>query len=79
MKLSEKFKARVWLDERKMWQIAFAAQVNPGILSRMINGYEKIKQDDQRVIRVGKVLGMNENELFEEPTHGTTAIICQKP
>ena len=66
MKLSDKFKTKIWLDERKLWQIAHAAQVNPGILSRMINGHEKIKQDDQRVKRVGRVLGLNDYEIFEE-------------
>jgi hypothetical protein len=39
--------------------------LNPTMLSKLINGIEKPKPNDQRIINVGKVLGVPASECFE--------------
>jgi hypothetical protein len=65
MKVSDAFKTKLWLDERKAWKIAIEADVNPSVLSRIVCGYEKLRPNDDRVLRIGKILGLAENQCFE--------------
>jgi plasmid maintenance system antidote protein VapI len=63
--ISKKFRTAVKLSNRRAYQIAWAAGVHPNFLSKIINGIERVKPGDPRVIRIGKVLGLSEDELFE--------------
>lgn len=63
--ISKKFRSAVKLSHRRAYQIAWEAGVHPNFLSKVINGIERAKAGDPRVIRIGKVLGLSEDELFE--------------
>jgi len=52
------------LDRRRAYRIAQAANLHPSTLSRVINGIERIKPNDPRVIAIGRVLGIPPNECF---------------
>lgn len=66
VKLSEEFLKRLRLNNIRMYKIAQMAGIHHTTLSRIINGIERIKKNDPRVIRVGHVLGLKPNECFEE-------------
>lgn len=63
--ISQKFRTAVKLSNRRAYQIAWEAGVHPNFLSKIINGIERVKPGDSRVIRIGKVLGLSEDDLFE--------------
>lgn len=63
--LSQKFKAAVKLSSRRAYQIAHEAGLHPSTLSKLLNGIEKVKPGDPRVLRVGKVIGLRPQECFE--------------
>jgi hypothetical protein len=63
--ISQKFRTAVKLSNRRAYQIAWEAGVHPNFLSKIINGIERVKPGDPRVIRIGKVLGLLEEEVFE--------------
>jgi hypothetical protein len=65
-KISKKLIQAIKLDERRQYEIAWAAGVNPTTLSQMITGYIRPKVGDRRVVRVGRVLGIDEKECFEK-------------
>ena len=64
--LNEKLIAAIKLNPKPAYKIAFEAGVNPTMLSKLINGIEKHKPNDQRIIAVGKVLGIPEDECFHD-------------
>lgn len=64
--ISRKFKIAVKLSEIPAWQIAFAAHIHPNTLSKIMSGAVRVKPGDQRVIRVGAVLGLSEMECFDD-------------
>lgn len=68
-KLSEKFLVRLKLNELPAYRIAQKARVNPNVLSRLINGIDPIRDEDPRILRVGQVLGLGSDELFEREVH----------
>ncbi len=65
MRLSKTLIAAIKLDNRKDYLIAHEAGLHPSTLSRMLNGGEKIKPRDERVLRLSRVLGICEDSLFE--------------
>jgi hypothetical protein len=65
MVVSQKLIAAIKLNPMPAYKIAWAAGINPTMLSKLINGIEKPKPNDRRIINVGKVLGVRENECFE--------------
>ena len=64
--VSQKFINAVKLDERKSYEIAHAAGLHSTILSKLVTGIEKVKKGDQRVLAVGRVLGIPDEDLFAE-------------
>ncbi len=42
------------------------AGVNPNVLSRLINGIDPVKPQDERIISVGQVIGLSPSECFEK-------------
>lgn len=65
MIVSQKFITAIKLNPSPAYKIAWEAGVNPTMLSKLINGIERPKPNDQRIINVGKILGIPENECFE--------------
>lgn len=63
--VSEKLKVAIKLNPKPAYQIAWSAEVNPNVLSKLINGIERVQPEDQRIIAVGKVLGIPSEECFE--------------
>jgi len=64
--VSKEFKARLKLDPRPNYKIAWMAGVNPTVLSQIITGYVRPKRNDPRVIKVGKLLGISPEECFQK-------------
>jgi hypothetical protein len=62
--VSEKFKEAVKRYPQQQYQLAWEARVHPVVLSQMITGYIRPQLGDERVIRVGKLLGLRPNECF---------------
>jgi lambda repressor-like predicted transcriptional regulator len=71
VKVSERFLIRLKLNELPAYRIAQQAGVNPNTLSRLINGIDPIKPKDERIIAVGKIIGLRPAECFEEVTPQT--------
>lgn len=64
--LSRQFLIRLKFHELPAYKIAQQAGVNPNTLSRLINGIDPEKPQDERIISVGHVLGLSPSECFEE-------------
>jgi len=62
--ISKKFRDAVKLDHRKQYVLAWEAGVNPTTLSQIITGYVRPQDGDIRVIRVGRLLGLEPEECF---------------
>jgi len=69
--ISIKLKAAIKLNDKRQYQIAHEAGLNPSTLSKIICGIERVKEGDPRVLSVAKVLGLKQEECFEnaEITH----------
>ena len=64
--LSEEFLIRLKLHELPAYRLAQQAGVNPNVLSRLINGIEPMKPRNERIIAVGRVIGVAASECFQE-------------
>jgi hypothetical protein len=65
MSVSQKFIAALKLSPLPAYKIAWSAGVNPTMLSKLINGIERPKPGDPRIIDVGRVLGIPAEECFD--------------
>ena len=57
---------KIRLDRRRAYMIAHAAGLHPSTLSRLINGIDRVKPNDPRVIALGRVLGIPPAECFDK-------------
>jgi len=64
-KLSRKLIIALKTGPQRMYRVAQEAGVSPTSLSKLINGIAPVQENDPRIIRVGKVLGLSTRELFE--------------
>jgi len=64
--VSDKLKAAVKLSNFPSYEIAHQANLDPSTLSKLICVIAKIKDQDRRVIAVGRVLGIPPDECFQE-------------
>lgn len=64
--VSTKLRHAVKLSDLRSYQIAHKAKVNPTTLSKLMCGINLPNENDQRVVRVGKVLGIPPEECFED-------------
>jgi hypothetical protein len=70
MVVSQKFIAAIKLNDEPAYKIAWSAEVNPTTLSKLINGIEKPKPHDPRIIAIGHVLDIPPDECFQaDPEH----------
>jgi hypothetical protein len=65
VKISREFKARLKLADQPAYKIANRAGVNPTTLSKLVNGIEPVKMNDERIERVAAILGMKAAEAFD--------------
>ena len=63
--ISNKLKIAIYLSSRRHYQIAQAAGLHPSTLSKILNGIEEVHPNDPRVLRIGEVIGIPEEECFE--------------
>ena len=66
MSVSERLWAAVKTSRRPAYKIAQEAGIHPSWLSKAINGIERVKRGDPRIISVGRILGIPESECFDE-------------
>ena len=66
MFVSQKFITAIKLSPEPAYKIAWKAGVNPTMLSKLINGIERPKPNDPRIISVGEVLCLSADECFQE-------------
>lgn len=64
--LSQQFLIRLKLNDLPAYKIAQQAGVNPTTLSRLINGIDRVRLDDSRIIAVGEIMGLARWECFEQ-------------
>ena len=64
--LSQQFLIRLKLNDLPAYKIAQLAGVNPGTLSKLVNGIEPARFDDARIWKVAQILGLNANEVFDK-------------
>ncbi len=63
--VSQEFLIRLKLNELPAYKIAQRAGVNPSKLSKLINGIDRVRPRDPRIIAVGEIMGLAESECFE--------------
>jgi hypothetical protein len=64
-KLSQKFIISIKLGDEPAYRPAMRAGVHPTVLSRLMNGAEKVKPNDERIVAVGREIGLRADECFE--------------
>ncbi len=64
-RVSREFKVRLKLADQPAYEIAHRAGVNPTTLSKLVNGIEPVKLDDERINRVAAILGLSAAEAFD--------------
>lgn len=70
LRVSQKFREAVKLHPtKKQYQIAYEAGLDSSVLSRILHGYEKLVQEDPRVIRLGKIVGLKPSQVFAMNKH----------
>ena len=62
--LSRKLLIEIKLTDQPQYRIAQAAGIHPNLLSKLIHNAVPIQPGDERVIRVGEVLGLSPEEVF---------------
>ncbi len=64
--VSQQFIIRLKLNELPAYKLAQRAGVNPSKLSKLINGIDRVRPRDPRIIAVGEIMGLAESECFEQ-------------
>ena len=65
VRLSRKFLTALKLHELPAYRIAQLAGVNPTTLSKIVNGIEPLRIDDNRILQVARVLGLSMAEVID--------------
>jgi len=65
-KISKKFIAAVKLYEKPAYRLAQKAGLHYSSLSRIINGIDRPKAEDKRIFKLGRILGLSKDEIFEQ-------------
>jgi len=69
MVISQKLHNEAKLSDTKHYQLAHKAGLHPSTFSRILNGIERIKENDPRVLAIGRVLGVPAEDCFQEDTY----------
>ncbi len=62
--LSTAFKEAVKRYPEPQWVIARAAKIHPATLSQLLTGYQLPQPKDERIIRVGEIVGVGPEDCF---------------
>jgi lambda repressor-like predicted transcriptional regulator len=62
--VSETFRAKLKLAETPAYKLAIRAGVSPHVLSKLTLGLTRAEPGDERVIAVGRLLGLPPEECF---------------
>jgi len=54
------------LGAKRQYLVAHEAGLHPSTLSRLMNGIDRVKPSDPRILAVGRVLGIPGPQCFEE-------------
>ena len=65
IRLSQKFLVAIKLNKLPAYKIAQLAGINPTTLSKIINGIEPLRINDNRILEVARVLGMSIEEAID--------------
>jgi transcriptional regulator with XRE-family HTH domain len=66
VRVSKQFKAELKTSDRRAYQLAQLAGVNPTTLSKLLNGIEPVRANDDRILRIARLLGLKPEEAFTE-------------
>ncbi len=66
MRISKKLRIAIKLSPVRMYRLAQRAGLHPSTLSKLINGIMPVKPGDPRILRLGTLLGLTPDELFEQ-------------
>ena len=64
--ISKEFLVALKLNREPAYRICQKADVDPSYLSRAINGIIQVNPSDERIIRVGEILGLQREDCFSE-------------
>ena len=70
MHISRKLISAVKLADRPAYKLAQEAGLDPNLLSKLIRGIVQPKPEDERIVRVGELLGLEPSECFDESEQG---------
>jgi hypothetical protein len=65
MHLSQQFLNKLRLSAVPAYKLAWEVGLHPNTLSKFVIGYLKPKPFDERLLRIGELLGMDRDEVFE--------------
>jgi hypothetical protein len=65
VRISSRLIAAVKLHRERQYRLTMRARLHPTTLSRLLNGAEKPRPDDKRVIALAKVVGVPVSDCFE--------------
>ncbi len=68
MKVSERLWAAIKTSRQPAYRIAQEVGVHPSWLSKAMNGIERVKPGDPRIVAVGRIVGVPAGECFDELT-----------
>ena len=66
MQLSVRFIEKLKLSNEPAYRLAWRAGIHPNTLSKLVTGYLRPKQNDERLLHIGKLLGLKPTEVFQE-------------
>lgn len=67
MQLSTCFKNALKLSPVPAYQLALRVGLNPNTLTKFVIGYLKPRDWDPRLLEIGRLLGLEPEEVFEKP------------
>jgi hypothetical protein len=70
MKVSRKFTEAVKMADRPAYKIAWEAGIHPVLLSKILHGYERLRPNDCRVMKIARILGLNPEDCLEDDSKG---------
>ncbi|QQR80948.1 MAG: hypothetical protein IPJ69_02025 [Deltaproteobacteria bacterium] len=65
--VSQKFQQALKLSEKPAYKLAWSVGIHPNTLSKLTTGYLRVKHGDERLIKIGSLLGLSPNEVFDPP------------
>lgn len=66
MLLSRRFIEALKLHSEPAYRLAWRAGIHPATLSKLIHGAERVRPRDNRIVAVGRELGLAPEDCFEQ-------------